>query len=127
VSVAGDTVSVNSPAPSADRNSRVGMPPLVVALAVLTAAGASGYLGARWAEEGLRSELTLRPPVILFDMAGTVQGFDPAQVGASVALAKERAKRLAEGGFLVLDAQAVIAAPPELFLAPEGNAGDWTR
>jgi len=44
-----------------------------------------------------------------------------------VARAKERAKRLSEGGFLVLDAQAVIAAPPELFLAAEGDAGAMTR
>jgi len=103
------------------------MPPLVVALVVLTAAGASGYLGARWAAEGLRSELTLRPPVILFDLAGTVQGVDPTQVGASVAHAKEKAKRLAEGGFLVLDAQAVIAAPAELYLVSDGDAGGMTR
>jgi len=127
VSVAGDKVSVTSPAPSADRNSRVGMPSLVVAQAVLTAAGASGYLGARWAADVLRSELTLRPPVILFDMAGAVQGVDPAQVGASVSRAKERAKRLAEGGFLVLDAQAVVAAPAELYLVSERDAGGMTR
>ncbi len=94
---------------------------------LLTASGASGYLGAWWAAEDLRSDLTLRPPVILFDMAGAVQGADPAQVGASVARAHEQAKRLSEGGFLVLDAQAVIAAPPELFLDPEGDAGDALR
>ena len=123
--MAGDRVS--SSAPAVAGSTRVGMSPWVLALVVLMAAGASGYLSARWAAEGLRSELTLRPPVILFDMAGAVNGVDPAQLGAAVARAKERAKRLSEGGFLVLDAQAVIAAPPELFLAAEGDAGEMTR
>jgi hypothetical protein len=43
---------------------------------------------------------------------------------------KEQAERLAAGGFLVLDAQAVIAAPPELYLVPDANpegAGDRPR
>ncbi len=120
--VEADTASTS--VPTEVTNTRVGIPSLIVALLVLTAAGASGYLGAWWAAEGLRSELTLRPPVILFDMAGAVQGADPAQVGASLSRAHEQAKRLAEGGFLVLDAQAVIAAPPELFLDPKKDSGD---
>jgi hypothetical protein len=120
--MAGDRVSPSARAVAG--STRVGMSPWVVALVVLLAAGASGYLSARWAAEGLRSELTLRPPVILFDMAGAVNGVDPARLGAAVARAKEQAKRLSEGGFLVLDAQTVIAAPPELFLAAEGDAGE---
>jgi hypothetical protein len=123
--VAGDRVS--SSAPAVARSARVGISPWVVVLVVLVAAGASGYLSARWAAEGLRSELTLRPPVILFDMAGAVNGVDPARLGESVARAKEQARRLSEGGFLVLDAQAVIAAPPELFLAAESDTGEMTR
>jgi hypothetical protein len=120
--VEADTASTS--VPTEVKSGRVGMSPLVLALVLLTASGASGYLGAWWAAEGLRSELTLRPPVILFDMAGTVQGADPAQVGASLSRAREQAKRLSDGGFLVLDAQAVIAAPPELFLDPKKDSGD---
>jgi hypothetical protein len=96
----------------------------------LVAAGTSGYLGAHWTAESLRGELALRPPVILFDMAGAVRGAGPDQLGAAMAREKEQAKRLAAGGFLVLDAQAVIAAPPELYLAPDGipkGAGDPSR
>jgi len=92
--------------------------------------GASGYFGARWTAESLREELALRPPVILFDMAGAVRGEGPEQLAAAVAREKEQAERLAAGGFLVLDAQAVIAAPPELYLAPGSNpedAGDRPR
>jgi hypothetical protein len=88
------------------------------------AAGASGYLGAWWAAHALRAELALRPPVILFDMAGVVRGVEPAQLGAVVVREKEQAKRLAEGGFLVLDAQAVIAAPPDLYLVPSATSVD---
>ena len=92
--------------------------------------GASGYFGARWTAESLHAELALRPPVILFDMAGAVRDAEPAQLGAEVARQKEQAERLAAGGFLVLDTQAVIAAPPELYLAPGSNpedAGDRPR
>jgi hypothetical protein len=88
---------------------------LVVPL-VLAAVVGSGYVGARWTAESLRAELALRPPVILFDMAGAVRGAGPEQLSVVVAREKEQAKRLAVGGFLVLDAQAVIAAPPELYL-----------
>ena len=77
---------------------------------------ASSYLGARWAAEDLRSELALRPPLVLFDMAGAVRGVAPDRLAAVVAREKARAERLADAGFLVLDAQAVIAAPPELYL-----------
>ena len=83
---------------------------------VLAAAAGSGFLGARWTAENMRAELALRPPVILFDMAGAVRGAGPSQLGAVVARGKEQAERLAKGGFLVLDVQAVIAAPPELYL-----------
>ena len=90
---------------------------LVVPL-VLAAAGGSGYLGALLTRDVLRSELALRPPVILFDLAGAIQGTEPSQLAAVVARETEQAKRLAAGGFLVLDAQAVIAAPPDLYLTP---------
>jgi len=106
------------------------VPLWLAALLMVAAATVSAYLGTRWTAESLRAELTLRPPVILFDMAGAVRDAAPEQLAAVVARKKDQAKRLAKGGFLVLDAQAVIAAPPELYLAadaiPEG-AGDSRR
>jgi hypothetical protein len=54
--------------------------------------------------------------LILFDLAAAVRGAGPEQLVAAVAREKEKAERLAAGGFLVLDAQAVIAAPPELYI-----------
>ena len=90
----------------------------IAMLLVLAAAGGSGYLGAHWAAEDLRAELALRPPVVLFDLAGAVRDVAPERLGSAMARVKDRAARLSEGGFLVLDAQAVIAAPPDLHLDP---------
>jgi len=113
----------------AARSGRGGSP-WVLVLSVLAAAVASAWVGAWWAGEQLRAELTLRPPVVLFEMAGAVQGLEASKLGAAVARAKAQARRLAEGGVLVLDAQAVIAAPPDLYLVPSGTAepaGEATR
>jgi hypothetical protein len=90
--------------------------PWVLVLSVLAAAVASAWVGAWWTGEQLRAELTLRPPVVLFDMASAVRDVPPAQLANIVARETARARRLAEGGVLVLDAQAVIAAPPELYI-----------
>ena len=98
-----------------------GVAPWVLALLVLTAAAGSACIGAWWAWEQLRAELTLRPPLVLFDMAGAVNGVPPAQLASVVSRETARARRLAEGGVLVLDAQAVIAAPPDLYLIPGGH------
>jgi len=102
--------------------------PISLCLAVplmLAAAAGSGFLRARSPADALHAKLALRPPVVLFDMAAAARDAEPARLGAAVAHQNEQAKRLAAGGFLVLDAQAVIAAPPELYLAsdaiPEGT------
>jgi hypothetical protein len=107
-----------------------GVSPWVLVLSVLTAAVASACIGAGWAWEQLRAELTLRPPVVLFDIASAVRDVPPAQLAAVVARETARARRLAEGGVLVLDAQAVIAAPPDIYLVrsrPSESAGEATR
>lgn len=97
--------------------------PLVLLMLVAAAVGAA-FLGARWTAEGFQTELALRPPVVLFDLAEAVREVPPEELGAAVARARERAERLAAGGFLVLDAQAVIAAPPELYLGTDGFPAD---
>ena len=112
------------------RASGKGVSPWVLVLTVLTVAVGSAWVGAWWARESLRAELTLRPPVVLFDMAGAVRDVSPERLAAVVARETARARRLAEGGVLVLDAQAVIAAPPDLYLVPSGPsdaAGETPR
>jgi hypothetical protein len=104
--------------------------PWVLVLSVLAVAIGSAWVGAWWARQSLRTELTLRPPVVLFDMAGAVRDVSPERLAAVVARETARARRLAEGGVLVLDAQAVIAAPPDLYLVPSRTAepaGDAPR
>jgi hypothetical protein len=113
-----------SGAPAVVRTAEVVRPGLwwPVFLAVI-AGGGAGYLAAVLAGQGLRAELALRPPVILLDVAQVARNADPAALGAVLGRQRAQAERLAAGGFLVLDAQAVIAAPSELYLAP-GPAGN---
>jgi hypothetical protein len=96
----------------------MGVSPWVLVLSVSVVGAASAGFGAWRAREGLRAELALRPAVVLFDMADAFRGVPHEQLAAVVARETARARRLAEGGVLVLDAQAVIAAPPDLSLVP---------
>ena len=93
---------------------------LVLGLATL----ASGYLGARLAVRPLRGELATRPPVLILDSAGVLRGLPAAQVGAAITRQRDLARRLADGGVLVLDPQAVVAAPAGLFLRMEPEPAD---
>jgi hypothetical protein len=81
------------------RPSGVRLSPWLVAPMVLAAAGGSGYFGAWWGGDALRAELALRPPVIVFDLSGAIQGAEPSQLAAVVARETEQAKRLAVDGF----------------------------
>ena len=85
--------------------------------AVLLAAavvGALGGAGLRWVHDGgAADDAPAAAPVIVLGIADLVRaGNDAAEIRAL-------AERLAAGGFLVLDAQAVLAAPAELYLRPE--------
>ena len=111
-----ETETSSASARTAGRTSSMPRSLWPVVFLFVVAAGVSGYLGAWWAAEGLHGELALRPPVILFDMVDAVRGVAPNQLDTVIAREKKQTARLAEGGFLVLDAQAVIAAPPDLFI-----------
>ena len=119
-----ETETSSASALTAVRRTGTGMPLWIAILLVLAASGGSGYLAARWASEDLRAELALRPPVILFDMADAVRGVQADQLATVFAREKEQAERLSDGGFLVLDAQAVIAAPPDLYIDSASTPDD---
>jgi predicted permease len=89
---------------------RFGWVPLVLATL------ASGALGAFLAVRPLRSEFATRPPVVILDTAEALRGVPAAQVGPVIARQRAIARRLAAGGVLVLDPQAVVAAPAGLYL-----------
>ena len=88
---------------------------------LLVAAGGSGYLGARLGVPDLGAELALRPPIVVLDVASAARGADSAQVAERLARHREMARRLADGGVLVLDAQAVLAAPADLYVGGDNS------
>jgi len=82
---------------------------------------ASGALGAFLAVRPLRSDLATRPPVVILDAAEALRGVPAGQVGPVIARQRDIARRLAAGGVLVLDPQAVVAAPAGLSCQKPGN------
>jgi hypothetical protein len=96
--------------------SRSVWPVLAAAIAVVASAAAGGYLSAHLATRDLRQELAMRPPIVVLDLATLAQGRDATAVGETLARGLNAAQRLAAGGVLVLDSQAVIADPPDLRL-----------
>jgi hypothetical protein len=63
----------------------------------------------------------------VLDLAAAVRSAPPEAVDELLARQLATARQLAAGGFLVLDAQAVLAAPPELTVIAPGVAGETSR
>ena len=97
-------------------------PTLVLVLVVSAIAGALGGAGL-WAIQDRGSDETaaLRPPVLVLSVA------DALRAGRDATAIRGLAQRLADGGFLVLDAQAVLAAPRALSLAELSQSGREAR
>ena len=93
----------------------------------LAGALAAGALAGWWASSAVRAELALRPPALVLDLAAAVRSAPPEAVDESLARQLATARQLAAGGFLVLDAQAVLAAPPELTVIAPRVAGETSR
>ena len=91
-----------------------------VAVIALGIALAGGYLGVQLALRPVMAELAIRPPVLVLDLVQAVRGLAPAQVDAVIARQRAIAHQLAQGGVLVVDAQAVIEAPPNLVRSAPG-------
>jgi hypothetical protein len=104
------------------------VPLWVAVLITLATAGGAGYLGAKLAVRDAESELALRPPVLVLDVAAAARGADPERIADVLAGHNATVRRLAEAGVLVLDAQAVLAAPSDLYLkGDEGPPGGAFR
>jgi hypothetical protein len=93
----------------------------------LAGALTAGALAGWWLSQDLRAELALRPPALVLDLASAVRSAPPEAVDELLARQLATARQLAAGGFLVLDAQAVLAAPPELTVTPSGAVGETAR
>ena len=86
--------------------------------AIPLSALAGGYLGAEIAARPLREAVATRPPVLIVDVAAALEGVAPEDVGEAIADLRSTVARLAAGGVLVLDAQAVLAAPEDVYVQP---------
>lgn len=104
--------------PEAERARGVRRGWLLSALGVCLGAFACGYASAWWLVRPLAAELATRPPVIILDTREALRGLDADQVGAVIARQRALARRLADGGVLVLDSQAVVEAPASVFVRP---------
>jgi hypothetical protein len=95
---------------------------LAVVLLVSALAGALGGAGLRAIQDrGGDETAALRPPVLVLSVA------EALRAGQDAAAIRGLAQRLADGGFLVLDAQAVLAAPRALSLAELSQSGREAR
>ena len=97
---------------------------LALAGVVLVVALGAGYLGAQFALRPVRAALETRPPVVVLDLATVLKGAEADAVGRVIAAQRALATRLAAGGVLVLDAQAVLAAPADAYLKRQEVTGD---
>jgi hypothetical protein len=97
---------------------------LALAGVVLLVALGAGYLGAQVALRPVHAALETRPPVVVLDLASVLKGVAAESAGAVIAAQRELATRLAAGGILVLDAQAVLAAPADAYLKRQEVTGD---
>jgi hypothetical protein len=84
------------------------------------AGAASGYLAGLGAGKPVADALALRPPVAVLALAGELDALPPERWDARLRERAEVAARLARAGYLVLDAQAVIGGPPDIYVDPEG-------
>ena len=88
--------------------------PSVLALLVSLAVSGGGLL---WMQRQLEQALAVRPPVLVLDLSAAARATDPAGLPALLAAYRARAAHLAGQGVLVLEGQAVLAAPPGLSLS----------
>ena len=79
-------------------------------------------VGLLWMQRQLETALAVRPPVVVLDLAGAARETDPAQLAALLDAYRTTAERLAGRGLLVLERQAVLAAPAGLTLIGSGGA-----
>lgn len=109
-----DAIPEPSAAPETSRQRGIGIGWLLLALCLCLGSLASGYLGAWLLVRPLAADLATRPPVIVLDAREALRGLPADRVGAVIARQRALARRLADGGVLVLDSQAVVEAPAGL-------------
>lgn len=74
-------------------------------------------------QQSLHYRLEQSPPIVLVDLAKLAasypQGATPEQTNQLMLRTNDAIARLRDAGYLVIDAQAVLSAPSDLYLPPE--------
>ncbi|EGV32685.1 hypothetical protein ThidrDRAFT_1170 [Thiorhodococcus drewsii AZ1] len=86
-----------------------------ILLALLLSAAVT-VAGLVWMQRQLDMTLAVRPPIVVLDLTGAARESDPARLKTLLDDYRTTAERLAGQGLLVLDRQAVLAAPAGLIL-----------
>ncbi|WP_245232215.1 hypothetical protein [Thiorhodococcus minor] len=90
-----------------------GWPPSMLALLVSVVVTGTGLI---WMQRELDRSLAVRPPIVVLDLSAAARETDPARLKTLLDHYRTTAERLAGQGLLVLDRQAVLAAPKGLIL-----------
>lgn len=100
---------------------RGGAVPILMPLLVLVLCVLAGYLGARFAMRPIGERLAETTPVAVLDVQRALADAGGQDKDAVVRRYSAIARRLAQAGYLVLDAQAVLSAPDALYVRNGGK------
>jgi hypothetical protein len=100
-------------------------PWLGIGLMALVLGIMGGTVAAYWMLKEPLQRLNLITPVFVLDRARMIQAIPPnatpEQMARTVEDWQHLAAKLSEAGYLVLDATAVVAAPDDTYVRPEGQ------
>jgi hypothetical protein len=91
-------------------------------LLMLLAAAAAGLGAAEYRLAPLRADLERRPPVAIIEVSALRPAPGATEPTATVQALRFATRRLAAAGYVVLDGQAVLAAPSDLYVPPQAWA-----
>jgi hypothetical protein len=101
------------------------MPSLLISLLTLVLGSASGYFSAYHLLKEPTRRLNQLSPIVVLDRSQFIQNLSPTASPEQMARAVESwqrlAKQLSSAGYVVLDTSAVIAAPDDVTVKPEGR------
>jgi hypothetical protein len=85
--------------------------------------GAAGFGAAQLALQPVHEALAARPAIVVQDMGAAILRVSADDVALVIGEQQRLARRLGEAGALVLDADAVLAAPTALYVNRRAGAG----
>ena len=83
-----------------------------------------GFLAAHFSLSPMRDALAQRPPLVIQDMGAALVRVAPEDAAGAIVDQQRLARRLGAAGVLVLDADAVLAAPDGFYVRRASAEGD---